>query len=621
MRAHFAAESTLIKSKQSLPTGILKRIIFKNFLANFRSSNLLMGLETYIKKQLRYRYPTAFDYKGPNEIPVLCVDFMQFVKGTIPDYITTEQQLVDYFFRKIIGLTDSSDQVVICFDKSSPEVKKIVCYKTRKEIRCAKCKKLTPLPDGKTVFGSEFFDPNCDKRCSEKQVFHYEEGPHLPEGGGPLKFKPEEWMRFASDSRNLRCELYPRIANKLLGHILKFGKTIYLNGMPFKNKRVYEWQFNSSVVGDKGIREERIVLDNWSYDDLPLKQEEQYDLFCQTIVIREHMKYIEPQMFNTIQEADNSIFWFLKFFPQCYRQMVYINDGDAISIGLFLALEYYIAPESASHELWLCLPKKKDKQFTENMPHFEYINLKTLCEKVQDTLEFKAAGVQSPVATLVFLIILSGTDFFQDYCSNIVTIRQWSEDPDKREKQTHGVWDTFYENLSLYSHLVQFYKGESNVSVQKRIVIDRDLFRIFTKACYHNAYHKKARKKLKLKDDQDVDHNHIRVYCSKSMTNLQSHPPTEDIMDRQCAQIDWNINYWLNEQRGVHIDPFEKDPNGVPYYGYENGKLVHVVAKKQKPVDEVCKRHFWKRKQKQEDEYKGVPEKRKRDALEVLKGN
>lgn len=588
-----------------------------------------MGLETYIKQQLRYRYPGAFDYKGPQEIPVLCVDFMQFVKGVIPDYIATEQQLVDYFFRKLIGLTDSSDHVVICFDKSSPDVKKIVCYKDRKEIRCAKCKKLSPMPDGKTVYGDEFFDPNCEKKCSEKQVFHYEEGPHLPDGDGShLKFKPDEWMRFASDSRNLRCELYPRVANKLLGHILKFGKTIYLNGMPFKNKHIREWQPNSSIGGgeSRGIREERIVLDNWSYDDLPLKQEDHYELFCQTIVIREHLKYIEPQMYNTIQEADNSTFWFLKFFPQFYRHMVYINDGDAISIGLFLAYEYYVAPETSTHELWVCLPKKKDKHFRDikNMPRFEYVNLKILCEKVQETQEFRTAGVQCPIATLVFLIILSGTDFFKDYCSNIVTIRQWDEDETKREKQTHGVWDTFYEKLSTYSHLVQFYKGESNVSVEKRIVIDRDLFRIFTKACYHNAYAKKARKKLKLKDEQDVDDTHIRVYCSKSMTNLQSHPPGEDIMDRQCAQIDWNINYWLNEQRGVHINPFDKDASGLPYYGYVKEpqlKLVHVVAKKQKPVDEVHKKHFWKRKQKQPDEYKGVPEKRKRDALDILKGN
>lgn len=584
-----------------------------------------MGLKTAIKKQLQYRYPSAFGYKGPNDIPVLCVDFMQFVKGIVPDYIQTEDQLIDFFVRKIIGLTDSSDHVVICFDKASPDVKRMVCYKDRKEIRCLKCKKLSPMPEGRTVHGPDYFHPDCDKQCESKQIFHYAEGPHLPHGGGRLKFKPDEWMRFASDSKNLRCELYPRIANRLLGHILKFGKTIYLNGIPFKNKKVTEWQFNSTAIGERGIREERVVLDYWSYDDMPLNQERDFDLFCQTIVIRENQKYIEPLMYNKIQEADNSIFWFLKFFPQCYRQMVFINDGDGISIGLFLALEYYIAPDTATHELWLCLPKKKDKHFKgAKMPKFEYVNLKTLCENVQETSEFRDAGIQSPIATLVFLIILSGTDFFKGYCSNIVTKRTWSDDDDEREDQTHGVWDTFYEKLSMYSHLVQFYKGESNVSIEKRIVIDRDLFRLFTKACYHNAYAKRAKKKLKITGD--VEDHHIKVYCSKSISNIQHHPPSDDIIDRQCAQIDWNINYWLNDQRGIFINPFEIDKHGFPYYGYEKTnegelKIVDVVARKQKPVDEVIKRHFWKRKQKEPDnKYKGVPEKRKRDALDIVKG-
>lgn len=106
------------------------------------------------------------------------------------------------------------------------------------------------------------------------------------------------------------------------------------------------------------------------------------------------------------------------------------------------------------------------------------------------------------------------------------------------------------------------------------------------------------------------------------MSKLENHPPHEDIMDRQCGQIDWNINYWLNATRNIHIDPFEKDANGLPYYGYEKDKgIVDVVARKQKTVDEVHKKHFWKRKQKLQDDYKGIPEKRKRDALEILKGN
>lgn len=92
-------------------------------------------------------------------------------------------------------------------------------------------------------------------------------------------------------------------------------------------------------------------------------------------------------------------------------------------------------------------------------------------------------------------------------------------------------------------------------------------------------------------------------------------------MLRMCRQIDWNLNYILNGWRNIYIDPFE-EYEGKPYYGYKKDPkitIVDVVATKQKPVDEVYKKHFWKRKQKQEFDI-DISEKRKKTALDKIKG-
>jgi hypothetical protein len=561
-----------------------------------------MTLDPEVKEEIKRRWPEAFSYQPPpgdDDSGLLCVDMMKdFKGGTLPDYIRTTEQLVVYFIRKIFGYLDRGSHVVVCVDKDSPAVKAIVCHGKRKEWRCVRCK---PLEKG--VYHQE-----CEKECSKKEPLSHKDGPHLPEDpNAPLPFLAQDWMRFATDSENLRRELYPRLVNALLCVTLPAGKYLYISGFPLKIKEVLEWAPNTVLH-----REKHVVIEPWSLaHDLPLRAPK--EVFCHTMVIEGGVKRLSPAMFNEIQEADNAIFYYLSFFPEPYRQKVLINDGDAISIGLFLAQEYSMGPEARAHELFLMLPNHR-----QGTAPFEYVNLSLLHDAVGRTFEFEKGGVQNRVATLVFLIILSGTDFFQDFCYGIGTKTNWNENPEKREKQTKGVWDTFFDKADLFSHLVQFYRGAPSVRAERRIVLDERMFERFVQECFISKYGKTIVKKRKTQVGEEISFAQIRAHIKSK----ERQPPPDNVILRQCRQIDWHLNYWINAWRNVHVDPFERHMD-LPYYGYEQpGKLVDVVASKQKPVDEVCKRNFLKRKLKQKDAPPVVlTESKKRLALAAIKGD
>ena len=587
-----------------------------------------MTLEGWVKEYIETRYPGCFDFVGPGkDLGLLVVDMMQWVKGALPgdDFIKTERQVVNYFKNKISGLFDKgASTVVICFDKASPETKKIVCHRWRNERRCKKCKLKPELPRGATA-GAEYFDPNCEKGCIGKQIYWREEGPHMHvDDSHPID---PDWSRFCADSRNLLHELYPRIANALLEWCPRRpGQMLFVEGLPFKQREVreYEQDFDSHK-GFVNKAKMRVVLEPWSYEsDLPLPLDT--PVFNKTYVIENcgtHVRRQEvPEMQNDIHEADNAIFYYSQFFPNHYKQMVYINDGDAISIGLLRALEDFRGPDNYAHELWLCMPyrsKKKRALFTGKPPTVQYINLTKLCQRVDETPEYIQAHVQSPIATLVFLIILSNTDFFKgEFCYGIGKLTVPNEDAAKREKQTKGVWDTFFDKLPMYSHMVQYYPNKKSLTEQRRIVIDEDLFKIFTQDCYLNKYGDAAAKKHK---KTNSTYDLVKLHCS-SLKDKRKHPPNDMVIQRWSRQIAWNLNYWANAFRNIYIDPFE-EYNNQSYWGYDRKNMVitNVIASKQKPLDEVYKRNFWKRRQKPgEVPMEPIPEKKKQDALNLIRG-
>jgi hypothetical protein len=139
-------------------------------------------------------------------------------------------------------------------------------------------------------------------------------------------------------------------------------------------------------------------------------------------------------------------------------------------------------------------------------------------------------------------------------------------------------------------------------------VIDEELFNIFTKMCYTNKYNSKT------------TYEEVKIHCS-AMKDPRKHAPDDQVILRWGRQILWNLNYWANAYRNIHIDPFETYQN-KPLYGYVKAtmSIVNDVSAKQKRIDEVHKRHFWKRRKGDKPELKPIPEKRKKEALELLKG-
>lgn len=585
-----------------------------------------MGLTGWVKRYLEMRYPTCFGFSGPGkDLGVLTVDMMQFVKGALNENIKTQANLLSYFRNKVVSFFDLAAVIVICFDRASPDVKSIVCHTKRYERRCSKCKKMSAeLPKGKTA-GPEHFSTDCEKDCYNSQILWREDGPHLDVDDSQLLWS--DWMKFASDSRNLHDELYPRLANVFLSINPPIGKALIIHGLPFKTKTVYDYSGDIFLQGSNINPCERVILDYWSPDlDLPLKEKPQDHI----VLLENNKRTIESKMSNSIHEADNAVFYYARFYPHFYKHMAYINDGDAFSIGIFRAIEDFLGARKYSREYWLCLPYKGSKKRAlfgnpDNAPKFQYVNLTKLAQDIEDTPEFQKTGIQSPVATMVFLIILSDTDFFQgEFCHGIGGKTEWKEDAEKRKNQTKGIWDTFFDNLQMFSHLVQYYPNVKSETDERRIVLDEDLFSIFTQYCYTNKYAVAARKKQKIGKDDNVTYSQIQAHCF-SMKDPRKRAPNEQTIQRWARQIAWNLNYWVNAWRDIYIDPFEKY-QGESYYGYtqdEKGKkrITNVIATKQKPLDEVYKLHFWKRRQKTvQHTAEPIPQKRKFEALELIRG-
>ena len=549
-----------------------------------------MTLEGWVKKQLERRYPTCWTFDRPKDAHVISVDFMQFVKGQIPEFIKTQKQLIRYFVNKIFGFLDLANIVIINFDKASPIVKKIVCHGVRYDKRCKKCKS-----------SDDKFHLECEMGCINNQALKHEDGPHM-KIDDDAQFT-HDWSRFSSDSRNLQYELYPRIANAILDLKIPPGKMLFFNGLPFLTKEVFE--VDERYQHGHFANNKRVIVIPWTESSMADKSLYDFNrvyVFELGVLPREC-----PEMYNDIHEADNSIFFFSRFFENHYRHLHFINDGDAISIGLFRAIEDVLGPQSIKHEQWVCLPyrNKKEKAMMAKPPPFQYLNVTKLLQKIDETPEFLEAGVQSHVATIVFLIILSGTDFFSksDFCNGI---------------GGEVIWNTFYKHLETFSHLVQYYPNVKDPTVERRIVLDEDLFKIFVQTCFTEKYAEACKKKFRI--DDDPDYKMIQLHCSKFSEEKKRTPSDETIL-LWCRQITWNKNYWVNAFRNIYIDPFDTY-EGFSYFGYtQDLKITKVLAKKQKPVDEVHKRHFWKRKQKlTTGPIEKLPEKKKFAVLQLLRG-
>jgi hypothetical protein len=512
-----------------------------------------MTLDTEVKKLLMTQYGDAFSTTAPEPVHVVVVDMMQYLKGSLPDKIQTVADLLGYLagcIKQELARRNGCRVVVACFDTGTVPVKEIVEYGSRREWRCSTCR-------DSAVLGP------C---CAGKEPLSYEDGPHLPVNADHrLPVRGGDWMRFASDSRNLRAELYPRLMNYFLTEtwlVPAEGQDIFLCGLPCESRLVSceeaAWRLGYTPTADI----QRYLLELWRLDsdlmrpklEYPGMFEHTYRIYTRGGIVYRHEA---PEMRCRILEADNSIFWVARFFPGCNCLFV-INDGDAISIGLLRVLEDFNGGHCPVMRV-IALPNRVKPRPNQTYHPYTYVDLVRLKTLIDNTPAYLHHGVTNSVATLVFMIILSGTDFFKKPC--------------------HGIgysvlWDTFHEGLPMYRLLIQWNVADMvpDPTAERRIVLDEELFIRFIENCYLKKY----------KGDD------IEVVRARKFKQAEKQVQPRQTMLRWARQVQWNLNYWVNACRNIETDPF-KEVEGQPYYGYVKASMsiTDNVAPTPEPVDEV----------------------------------
>jgi len=533
-----------------------------------------MGLESWTKERLIkwYRHAFSYDLKAAPEVAI--VDLMQFLKA-IPDDIITLNDLVGFYVSIVLALFNkypSLTHIVVCVDRAgvhSP-VKAMVTHTKRYK-------------------GVDVLDPA--------------KGPYLPlKGIEPI---PTPWINFAASGANMRRELYPRIFNAFMDGnlVLGPGKSIILHGFPGRSQSVrVRATYTGNGTGDSGGYAEQVQ--RWVGHELPISAEDEArdpDLYNRVYFVqhvapcqqypRGMMRRVEwKEAKNKIGEADLAIVHYDHHFKD-KTQLLIINDGDALPITLLYASERHLANNTFRNRQFIRLPYKKTKnnEFFEegNVPKYQYVDVNQLYCDVNNDKRFLKAGVQHRILTMVFLLIMSGTDFFKNYMKGIGA-----------EK---GIWPTFFSKLELFSHLVQMPKGlPANTRCQRDIVLDEDAFRQLVHYCYLNKFGKSARKLCK--KGEPFTHE-VLARKVNSGKRAQKDPewgyPSRQKIRVWGRQVLWNALYWKNGPMGVIYspDPFERYDE-LPYYGYErdpeNNKpiMAQHVSVRQKPVDETMAQHL-----------------------------
>lgn len=519
-----------------------------------------MGLPTETREALKKRYSKAFSFSIGNDRPTVAIyDLMMDVKFA-PDNVKTINDMITYLTNKIMTILRSREyairEIVVAVDRAPVPVKKMIAHK---------------------------------KRYKSKQILEANCGAHLD--ANPNSAIPSPWIGFAGNFHLLQRELYPRLFNAFMMMTPPYpGQTIYLHGFPGTTKWVTTYQQNAFALGTSPYGEiEEVQLWNTQYD-LPITEdmEKKDPNLYQRIYMIQHTEQGQllrnewKEAKNDIAEVDSAMFYYDHWF-QNQTILLLCNDGDIFSYGLLYSYER-VTPQNAFRNKHIgCLKYKKKKGDIfppDEVPKWEYIDFNELYVLVKEDPQMRAAGVQNPIVTLVFIIIMTGTDFFEQYMQGVGV-------------KDH-IWKPFFEHIELFTHLVQSSNGVlGSTRTAREIILDEDLFRIFVYFCYQHKYNK------------DASYEELKLLCSKRKKE-EEHLPDRNTVRLWARQVEWNLLYYKNSPFGKPPDPFEK-LGDLPYFPYindaEKGPIqVDAVAPRRKHIDEVYLQHMWKRRVVKEEE-------------------
>lgn len=553
-----------------------------------------MGLPTFARDYLKQTYSSAFSFDAHGE-PTICVyDLMKDLKY-MPDSVKMLDDAILYIVNKVKTVflnVPTLRVIIVCVDRKPPVVKRMVTH---------------------------------TKRYKNKDVFEAKGAPYLPVKYSALI--PTPWIRFAGNYKLLQRELYPRLFNAFMDGIHfvpPSGRMLVLHGFPgyCEWETVYK-QHTSTIKTNERGQVKRVHL--WRVDlELPISKDmerDDPDMYNRVFVF-ENIPPCEqfPQGWmrkeewaeakNDISEADSAMFYYDHWFPN-ETFLLICNDGDIFSYGLLYTSERVVAHNNTFRNNHIaCLPyKKKENEYfaPDQVPQWEYCDMNKLYVLVKEDASMKSAGVQNHVVTLVFLLIMAGSDFFKDYMKGI--------------GEETVIWRVFFSNLRMFSHMVQSSKGVvPHTRTAREIVLDEDLFRNFTHYCYIQKYGKAARKESKTSDLTYEMLDAKTRSGKKAQTETDYHLPDRNKIRLWARQVEWNLLYYKNSPFGLGPDPFE-EWDGLPYYPYvrnpQTGKpeMSDVVAARRKPVDEVYAQHFQRRKKKHDNV--AVPQQHKQAVLDA----
>lgn len=551
-----------------------------------------MGFDTKARDEYRdnlFAKAFSFALQKSDNPTIAIVDFMAFVK-VLPDEIKLRHEMIEYFCNKVkrIMKPESIRVCIVLVDGKKIPVKHMVVHTTR---------------------------------YANINVYKYEKGKcYLPKKA--LDLVPTEWNRFAGNYKLLRRELYPILFNAFMNCDIftpRPGQMLVLSGFPGRSR--YETVYRTNAWDlPTNAHNQQLVVQMWNVErELPITpemEEADPDLYNRVYILENvvpcpdfpqgaliQREWVEAK--NDISEADIRMFYFDYWF-QNETIIFHLNDGDVLTIGSLYAFERFTCMNDQGEYFFrnkhiACMPyKKKAKQepgaaaaIEAQRPPFEYIDFNVLYQEMREHYALK--NVQNAVATMAFLAILSGSDFFQDFMKGIGAIK--------------GVWEVFFSNVEALTHMVQISEGViGDCRTKRTIVVDEDLFIQFIYWCYLQKYETSAIKMLtpkgrgKKEKLSKITYDQLKERTKVSAKGIpvedaEYHLPDRNKIRLWCRQIEWNLQYWKNGPLGFYPDPFETW-GGVPYYPYtidpetKKYKMIDVVAARPKPVDAVFARHL-----------------------------